>query len=188
MQPSRQLAASETLEQPTLEPELAQIYRAQIRFVWDFLLYIGTPHADVEDVAHEVFLVVFRRLAHYDQRRPIRPWITGIAVRVAADYRRRAYRRREIVSAETTTGEADDHGDAEDQLVRRRKRTRLLQLMNGMPEKWRIALVLHDVEQYSAPEIAQMLGVPLNTIYSRVRRARKRMEKQLRRTTSEATS
>jgi RNA polymerase sigma-70 factor (ECF subfamily) len=75
-----------------------EIYRRHFPYVWRTLRRLGVAPADVEDVAHEVFVVVHRRLADFDGQRPIKPWLFGIAFRLASEDRRRARRRFELAA------------------------------------------------------------------------------------------
>ena len=70
-------------------PALAEVYRAHVGFVWRVLRRLGVEDAALEDVVHDVFLVVHRRLADFEGRSAVTTWLYGIARRVAADYRRR---------------------------------------------------------------------------------------------------
>jgi len=143
---------------------------------------MGVPPRDLEDVAHDLFIVVHRQLAQYDETRPLRPWITGIARRVASDYRRKARHRFEVQSDREHRG----HGSgAEASLERKRAVATLVKAMEKLSEDQRVVFVLHELEQRPIPEIGEALGVSTNTLYTRLRRARahvtKRIE-QLRRT------
>ena len=64
-------------------PSLTDIYAAEVRWLWRVLWRLGVPERDLEDVAHDVFVVVHRKLPDYDPTRPLRPWLFGICFRVA---------------------------------------------------------------------------------------------------------
>lgn len=156
-----------------------QIYGEQIAYMWDFLRYLGVPERDLEDVAHDVFLIAHRRLASYDRARPIRPWLCGIAARVAAGHRRRGYRRREVMSEEIHA--VDSAPAADVALSLRRARALLLGALDRLSAERRVVFVLHELEEVPVPEIAVLLDVPLNTVYSRLRRARAQFSAVMRR-------
>ncbi len=61
---------------------------------------LGVAEADIEDVCQEVFITVHRKLSEFEGRSALRTWLYGISLRVASDYRRRAYVRRERAVAE----------------------------------------------------------------------------------------
>ena len=122
------------------------------------------------DLAHDVFLVAYRRLPHYDVARPIRPWLFGISYRVLADERRRG-RRKEIPGG-AAIEVPDGAPPADEQAVRNQERDVLLRLLASLPIELCAVLVLHDLEGRVATDIAQTLEIPMNTVYSRLRRAR----------------
>lgn len=74
-------------------PTFRGIFETQLTFLWNTLARFGVADRDLEDVAHEVFVVVSRRLSDYDPSRPLRPWLFAIAYRCASDYRNRAAHR-----------------------------------------------------------------------------------------------
>src|SRR4051794_8847745 len=68
--------------------------------IWRAVRNLGVRDADVEDVCQEVFVVVHRKLPTFEGRSSVRTWIYGIALRVVADYRKRAHRKHERLVAE----------------------------------------------------------------------------------------
>ncbi len=155
------------------------IYRAELPYVWRTMRRLGARPADVEDLVHDVFVVVHRRLSDYDPARPIRPWLFGIAFRVASDYRRRARFRREVVTDDIDRPAPDIPADA--RMAAAEDRALVIEALAALDLDRRAVLVLHDIDGYAAPEIADTLGVKLNTVYSRLRVARKRFEQAVRR-------
>lgn len=155
------------------------IYRAEFSYVWRSLRRLGARPADVEDLVHDVFVVVHRKLADYDTARPIRPWLFGISFRVASDYRRRARFRVEVatgrVEAQSTQPRPDDRIAAE------QDRALVLEALGTLDLDRRAVFVMHDIDGISAPEIAGSLDVPVNTVYSRLRVARQRFTAAVRR-------
>jgi len=160
-------------------PDFETIYRNEISYVWDFLRYVGIPAKDLEDVAHDVFVVVHRHFSEYDSHRPIRPWLTGIAFRVASDYRRRAHTYREVFSEEVHA--AAPGPNAETRLSHKQAYELLLKALDRLSPERRAVFVLHEIEEVALTEIAVILTVPVNTIYSRLRRARKQFAAALER-------
>src|SRR5438552_2588961 len=78
---------------------LRALFDAHAGYVWSTLRRLGVPSADLEDLTHDVFLQVYRRLDVYDPLRPVRPWLFGFAYRIASQHRRRAHRRHETPGA-----------------------------------------------------------------------------------------
>ena len=149
-------------------PSCAGAFVAELGFVSRTLRRQGVTAHDAEDLAQDVFLVVCRRWADYDTSRPLRPWLAGIALRVAQDHLRRRWR-------EVPTGylEAEDGASPmEEHLAATRARARALRALASLPEKYRTPLVMHDLDDVSVQELAQALAIPAATAYTRLRRAR----------------
>jgi RNA polymerase sigma-70 factor, ECF subfamily len=160
------------------------LYDAYATFVWRNACRLGIPQAGAEDVMQEVFLVVYRRLPEFEERTSVRAWLSAILIRVVRAYRRNA--RRKVGSG----GEALSPVDP-DNLVDLRQRSpldllerdetvrELYGVLAGMNEERREVLVLSELEELTAPEIAQALQVNINTVYWRLRTARKEFERVL---------
>lgn len=147
------------------------MFRRELGYVLASLRRLGVSPGDVEDLAHDVFVVAFRRLADLDPRRSPRPWLFGIALRVAADHRRLARHRYERTDGDPAVHARAEASRASDAVERRSVVQRGL---DALDLDKRAVLVLHDVEGHAMPEIADVLQIPLNTAYSRLRLARAR--------------
>ncbi|MBK7860704.1 MAG: RNA polymerase sigma factor [Archangiaceae bacterium] len=147
------------------------MYRAELKPVWSFLRRLGAQGRDLEDLTQEVFLTAYQRREAYDPAQPIRPWLLGIAYRRAADHRRLAYHARET-EAEAAPEVPDERQDHERSLLAKEAKELVYQALDELPLEKRALVALHDLEGESVPAIAQALGVPLNTTYSRLRLAR----------------
>src|SRR5690349_3401515 len=75
---------------------VGEIFHTEASYVLASLVRLGVARSDAEDLVNEVFMVVFRRIADYDPARPLRPWLFGIAMRIAMRYRELAHHRREV--------------------------------------------------------------------------------------------
>jgi RNA polymerase sigma factor (sigma-70 family) len=146
----------------------AGAFVAELGFVSRTLRRQGVPAHDAEDLAQDVFLVVCRRWSDYDTSRPLRPWLAGIALRVAQDHRKRRW--REIPTSHLDA--EDDASSMEERLAAARARARALQALASLPEKYRTPLVMHDFDDVSVQEVAEVLAIPAATAYTRLRRAR----------------
>jgi RNA polymerase sigma-70 factor (ECF subfamily) len=146
------------------------IYEAEFGYVFHTLRRLGIADRDLEDVIHEVFIAFHRTRDGYDARRPIRPWLFGIAFRVASDWRRRAQHRYEIPD-----GKSEPAGvapAADEAVAQAQRRALVLEALESLDLDKRAVFVLHDIDERAMPEVAEALSVPLNTLYSRLRLAR----------------
>jgi RNA polymerase sigma-70 factor (ECF subfamily) len=168
-------------ETPSGTPAFERLFREHIAYVIHSLRRLGVREADLEDVAHEVFLVVHRKWGDYDPARPLKPWIFGIALRCGAAQRRRASVRRERPSDDLDVTHASvDSGQTPENAQRRELVHRALEHVH---ETRRPVLILHDLDGISMPDIAAELSIPLNTGYSRLRLARAEMREALQQLT-----
>ena len=127
------------------------------------------PH-DADDAVQDATFSAWRHLDQYDGARPFAPWFLRIVVNAAADLRRRrAVRRVDQVSEAIP----DPGPSPELSTDRALLRERLDVALRTLPERHRIAVVMHDAEGFGHAEIAGMLGVPEGTIRSDVFHARR---------------
>jgi RNA polymerase sigma-70 factor (ECF subfamily) len=159
-------------------PSIDQIYEAHIGYVHRCLTRLGVRPDLVEDASHDVFVVVHQKLAGFDGNVPLTTWLYAIALRVARRYRERQAKAHaqqhgaEVVSA-SASPEADAQARGALELARRALET--------LDDVKREVFVLADVEQLSAPEIAEITGAPLPTVYTRLRAAREAFASAVRR-------
>jgi len=151
-------------------PDLPTLYRSELAYVWKTLRRLGAPPSDLEDLAHDVFVVVHRHLHDYDPARPLRPWLFGIALRVVSDYRRLGRHRHEVSGERVEPVAAGPTPD--EQVEGMEARALLLEALDTLDLDRRAVFVMHEIDDVPVPEIASVLSIPLNTAYSRLRLAR----------------
>ncbi len=160
-------------------PDLEAFYEAELSYVWNTLRRLGVPDGELEDVAHDVFQVALERLHSFDEARPLRPWIFGIALRIAARFRRRPGHGREIAAA---SPDAVDEGRRPDEAASAmQERAWVASAIQSLELDRRAVVILHDLDGQTMPEIAAALGLRLNTAYSRLRLGRADLVAALRR-------
>jgi RNA polymerase sigma-70 factor (ECF subfamily) len=147
------------------EREFSALVAEHAPYVWRVLRSLGVREDDLEDVSQEAFLVVHRRLHTFEGRASLRTWICGIALRVAANYRGKAHRKKELVTAEPPERNAPPTQESE--LERRRAAALLDTLLASLSAEARQVFVLFEIEQLSMREVAEAVGCPLTTAYSR---------------------
>lgn len=131
---------------------------------------------DADDAVQDALFSAWRAIGRFDPARPFGPWFLRIVVNAAADLRRRRKLRQtdEVPESAADTGPTPDR-DTDRALLREA----LDQALATLPERRRMALVLHDAEGYVHEEIATMLGVPVGTVRSDVFHARRAMRAAL---------
>ncbi|MCA2978359.1 MAG: sigma-70 family RNA polymerase sigma factor [Myxococcaceae bacterium] len=146
-----------------------RLYAAHAPFVWKTLRGLGVARADVDDAAQEVFLAVYRKLGTFEGRSSLRTWLCGIAVGIARNHTRKT-RRREAASEQLPSPGAPRTGEATEAL------DLVGRCLDELDEPLRMVFVLAELQQLTAPEVAEVLTVNVNTVYSRLRLARERFE------------
>jgi len=158
---------------------LDEIYDAHFNFVWRSIRRLGVPSAYVDDAVQDVFMVVVRRLDEFEGRSTLKTWLYGIAIRVARNHRRKAHRLAQ--HEELPEQLCDDRPDPEDRAAAREAHALVQRCLADLDDAKREVFVLAELEQATAPEIATALGIKLNTVYSRLRAARRAFEAAVKR-------
>ncbi len=159
--------------------DLHATFRDHHDFVWRSLAQLGLASTEVDDALQDVFVIAYRRRADFDGRTAVRGWLYGIARNVALKHRERTARglaRTAPVEAAATAA-SDDAVDLE--LARQEAAVLVERFLAVLDLDQRTVFVLAEIEGHSAPEIAAMVGSNLNTVYSRLRLARRRFARVL---------
>ena len=158
-----------------MELEFKTIYQSEVSFIWYHLRRLGVPDRDLKDKVHDVFVVLYRRWDALDPSRPVRPWLMGIAHNVALEYHRKACNSREIIGRDVQPVEQDPGPEVS--LFRQEARETVHRALQRLKPEHRAVFVQHDIEGLTAPQIARATNMPVNTIYSRLRLARRQFVK-----------
>jgi RNA polymerase sigma-70 factor (ECF subfamily) len=150
-----------------------QVYELHADFVWRTLQHLGVRSSDLEDLGQEVFVTVHRRLSTFDGRSKLTTWLFGICLHLVQRHRRRAYFRLELSQAEPP--ERVDPHTPEERYAGEEARVRLERLLDKLSPERRATFLLFEVEGVSCEEIAELTGVPVGTVYSRLHLARKQV-------------
>ena len=161
------------------ELRLRAIFDAEFDFVWRAMRRLGLDEAAADDAAQETFVIAARKLEVIEVGRE-RSFLFGTAMRIAANVRRtRDFRDRREAAARgdprTIAEPASDAPLPDAQLEQRQALDRLQRALDGLPDDLRDVLVLVELDALPQPEIAALLGVPLGTVASRLRRARQNL-------------
>lgn len=156
---------------PAQVPAFAELYDRYFAFVWRAAQHRGVPKASLDDVVQEVFIVVHRKLPEFEGRSSIRTWLAGIVRWVVTDYARK--RGNQPAGEALLEHAAPTHATPSDALERKAAVELLEALLARMSDEQREVFVLHELEHLSGLEIAELLGLNDNTVWSRLRAARK---------------
>jgi RNA polymerase sigma-70 factor (ECF subfamily) len=153
-------------------PSFEEVYERYFDFVWSMTRRFGVPPAQLDDVVQEVFIVVHGKLHTVRQPESLRSWLYGIA-------RRTALHQRREQGAEMTELDETLVASATDQVEQNARVRRLWALLAQLEPVKREVFIMAELEEFTCPEIAEALEIPLNTAYSRLRAAKEAFEAAL---------
>lgn len=153
--------------------EQQAIYREHHRRIRRVLQSRGIGDEVLEDLVQEVFIVLYRRLPDRDHNVPLTTWIAGIARNAAFSHRRSVARKR---AAARAIPEPVPAPGLDEVVAKSQAWLELWRFLDGLPVEQREIFVLVDLHGMRVPEVATLTGVPLNTLYSRIRIVRRRLE------------
>jgi len=162
-------------------PSFEDIYKQYFDFVWSSARHLGAERDAVDDVVQDVFLVIHSKLATLQRPEALRSWIYGIVRRIASDYRR-SKRTREFAGA-TLGAElrmSQPYQPSPLEITERNAEVELLEsVLAKLDELKREIFVMVEILEMTVPEVARVLEIPLDTAYSRLRRARQSFDEAL---------
>ena len=160
---------------------LEEIYEHHADFVWRTVRRLGVPEAEARDAVQDVFLAVHAHLEQFEGRSSLATWIFTICRSVARERRRREHRSRQLVADVAVEDEIDLRADV-GRAVEHNQRLALLEsILDGLDVDQRNVFILFEIEKLTGREIAEVLSIPLGTVYSRLQLARKSFRQALTR-------
>lgn len=148
------------------------------------LRYLGRYTGDrqlAEDLLQETLIRIARGLSDFEERSSLKTWALSIATRVAADHFRKPANRLSIVDMADAPEPAGSERPIDQKLVIDEMNACVRQVIDSLPEDYRSALVLHEIEGLTAEETAEVSGCTLPTAKIRIHRARTRLTEALQR-------
>ncbi|HET9217685.1 MAG TPA: RNA polymerase sigma factor [Terriglobia bacterium] len=136
---------------------------------------------EAQDATQEVFLRAFKYLHRLDVRRPVEPWLMRITVNVCRDFQRNIQRRHSTFTEASATPNdaADESRDPYAGFAWEQERQKLWKVLNRLPAKEKMAVILRDVEGFSTAEVAEILGSSESTVRSQICRGRLRIKEAM---------
>jgi RNA polymerase sigma-70 factor, ECF subfamily len=144
--------------------------------------------ADAEDLVQDTYLRAFRSYETFTAGTNLRAWLFRILTNAHINRYRSRMRRPEETELDDVEDLylyrriADVHSlgrSAEDELLELFSEAEVLAAIDGLPEAYRLAVLLADVEGFAYKEIAQILDIPIGTVMSRLHRGRKQLQREL---------
>jgi RNA polymerase sigma-70 factor (ECF subfamily) len=162
--------------------QFESIYRQYFDFVWSSVRYLGVGPAAADDVVQEVFIVIHSRLHTLERPEALRSWIYGIVRRTVNGYHRSRRSKQAAGAVLAAEPAAERWPPTPFELAEQNEQVKLLwSLLEGLDGPKREVFMMAELDQLTVPEIAEILEIPLNTAYSRLRAARRAFEDVLAR-------
>src|SRR5688572_9063466 len=114
-------------------PDLRALYDAELDALYAFVRRLGVPVADVEDLVHDVFITALNRWSAFDASQPVRPWLFGIAFKLAGARRRKGAQTREL-AVDALPDLPADEASAVDRLHQRDTTLLVHRALESLPE------------------------------------------------------
>jgi RNA polymerase sigma-70 factor (ECF subfamily) len=165
--------ASHTLR--SLEQVAAELSVPLLRYL---ARHVGEA-ALAEDLLQETLIRIARGLPAFEHRATLKTWAFSIATRVVADHFRDPANRARIVPVDESSEVAHPDRGIDERLVVSEMNACVRQVIDSLPEDYRSALILHDLEGLTASQVAEICGCSLATAKIRLHRARLRLRKAL---------
>lgn len=140
--------------------------------------YAGDPML-ADDLLQETLIRITRSLPGFAGRSSVKTWAFSIATRVAADHFRDPIHRARIVDIDEAAEPADADPGIDQRLVVDEMNACLRKVIDSLPEDYRAALVLHELEGLTADQVADVLGCSAATAKIRIHRGRVRLKEAL---------
>jgi RNA polymerase sigma-70 factor, ECF subfamily len=171
-------ALRERFEREVL-PLLPNLYSAALRMT-------RNP-ADAEDLVQETYLRAYRGFSGFEEGTNLRAWMYRILTNTFINSYRKKQREPVTVQEDDLDewflfdklGESGVEPSAEAEVIRSMPDEDVQKALEALPEGFRLAVLLADVEGFSYKEIAEILGIPIGTVMSRLHRGRRALEKAL---------
>ena len=158
------------------------IYRHYFDFVWSSVRRLGVSPAAADDVVQEIFIVIHSRVHTLEKPDALRSWIYSVVRRTVSSYhrsKRSMHASGAVLAAEPI---ARRYPATPFDIAQQNDQVKLLfSLLDELDEPKREVFMMAELDELTVPEIAEILEIPLNTAYSRLRAARQAFEEALAR-------
>ncbi len=160
---------------PKQDVFVEDLYRLHCLDVERWVRRLGGPSCDAADLMHDVFSVVHRNIGSYRGDGSLKSWLFGITAKVVAGHRRKHRWLSLFVVPDLINDVADSTSEHEASLENSCREKRLYASLDKLSEKLRTAVIMFEIDELSAADIARLTGVSEATVWVRVHRGRKKL-------------
>jgi RNA polymerase sigma-70 factor, ECF subfamily len=156
------------------EQAFEEVYKATNGFVYNVALRVVNNRQDALEVAQEVFLTIHDKLKTFRFESSFKTWVYRITANCAINFAKRNSRVK-TVPFEEAAGEGESANEVHARIDAEYQNQIIEKLLNELNPDQRACVVLRDIEGLSYEEMAQALGININTVRSRLKRAREKL-------------
>jgi len=168
---------------PPSNAEFKELYDNHFRLVWCALTRLGVRDADLMDLTQKVFLIAFLKLPEFEGRSLLSTWLWGICRRVAIAHRRSGPMRYEVATDPVEFEVAFEQRSGLQIEPNSTHQVAVEHMLSKLSESQRVVFRLSEVDDLDGPQIATLLNISLGTVRSRLRYARQRIRREVKRLT-----
>jgi RNA polymerase sigma-70 factor (ECF subfamily) len=163
----------------TPESSCLDAFAREFDYVYETLQRLGAGPSEVEDLAQDVFVVLYRHWASLDTSRPLRPYLFGVAFRIMCAHRRRRWRETPYADINI-----DDDRPGPEGVLQSKQATALMRAaLERVPLSRRAVLVMHELDNVPVADVAKQLSITRFGAYARLRKGRRELAAAIRRLT-----
>jgi RNA polymerase sigma-70 factor (ECF subfamily) len=152
---------------PSYEKHVAQVKR------WAYRL--AGPSADLEDLVHDIFVIALHKGFERRGEATVETWLFSITDKVVRGKRRRRRIRQMLLGRHGESLVPPSPATPQQELERQEQLARLYRGLDRLPDRWRTALVLYELEDLSGERIAELLGTTVGAVWVSLHRGRERL-------------
>jgi RNA polymerase sigma-70 factor (ECF subfamily) len=166
-------------EPPVMSPDggCLEAFDRELSYLFQTLHRLGASPREVEDLAQDVFMVLYKNWPTLDTSRPLRPYLFGVAFRLVAAHRRRRFRDMPHAPVDMEDGALGPEAS----LQAKESSALLLAALDHLPLRRRAVLIMHDLDSVPVADIARKLSISRFGTYARLRKARTELAAAVRR-------
>jgi len=151
------------------------VFRKYADYVFNIALRATHHHEDAQEITQDVFVAVHHNLGRFRFESGFKTWIYRIAVNMTINYLKRESKHRDVVEYDDTLGASSVRPEVYGRADQEHRENLIQKLLDALTPEQRVCVILRNIEGLTYEEISRELGVNLNTVRSRLKRAREKL-------------